>query len=133
MDHPRGCLSGGLFSVFVIFFAVFAFLGGCVTILDNICYEEMTRIMPIHPDAEIIRQDYNFFRPFGIGETSMELYVPLPPSDVRTWYGQTVAANRAREGTPDLARANFFVGMADRDLGEAGGSMVLMRGNCIQR
>lgn len=132
MDHPRGCLGGG-FSVFVIFFAVIGLLGGCVTVLDTICYEEMTRIMPIHPDAEVVREEYNFFRPFGLGETSLELYVPLPPAQVRTWYGQTVAANRAREGTPDLARANFFVGMADQSLGAEGGSMVLMRGTCVQR
>lgn len=130
MDHPQGCFGGGIFSVLVILFAVFGVVGGCVTVLDVICYEEMTRIMPIHPDAEVVREDYNFFRPYGVGETSIELWVPGEPADIRTWYGRTVAANRLREGTPDLARANFFVGRSDR---EEGGSMVLMRGNCVQR
>ncbi|MFW5747997.1 MAG: hypothetical protein ACOCYT_00130 [Chloroflexota bacterium] len=94
--------------------------------LDQMCVNEMKRFMPIYPDAEIISQEYNFLRPYGIGETVMLLYSADDSRTVGGWYGRHIGME-LREGR-NLVRNEWSVVRAE----DRQGSQIILYGRCVQ-
>jgi hypothetical protein len=122
-------------------------LGGCLAILvglmlcmavsvlglDRLCYESLSRRMPIYPGAEIRVNRYNLFTSRGMGETYLELYSPDPSDVVSEWYGRTTSATlreaaRTNDAIYRLARSERNVRRAE----DGEGALIELYGTCAQ-
>lgn len=79
----RGCLA-----ILGIFAAMLACTGIGLGVVDYTCVNEANIWMPYYPDAEVAREAYNVFRPFGVGQTLVELRTQDSEATVREWYSQ---------------------------------------------
>ncbi|GIL12642.1 MAG: hypothetical protein BroJett038_13620 [Chloroflexota bacterium] len=130
-DRPSGCSRRALTGLGVVALGVF----GCIIVmflgLDAACYSAMTRKIPIYPEARVTMERHNFLRAFGMGETVMVLDTDDPSSEVRDWYGRTVAANyRSAQTNRDpfwfMASAQWSVTTAE----DGSGAQIVLSGVC---
>lgn len=75
------CLTLTLITVGIIL-CIVAVLG----IVDQGCVDAANDWIPYYPNATIIKEEYTYLRPFGIGNTSVELRSPDSRSTVFRWY-----------------------------------------------
>ena len=78
----RGCLIVNLLMVVSTFACI---LFGYVT-ADVLCVQHADPWLVDYEGSELVREDYSFVRPFGIGRTTRVLYVDENPNVVRAWY-----------------------------------------------
>ena len=123
-DHVRGTLGGLiLVSIFVGISFVLA-----VAFLDSQCHTQITRWLPLYPDAEIVSLEHDFFRPQAMGRTVMVLRSPDDAITTRRWYADVWETEADRDPNRGLAIVNFQVN-ADPD-GE--GSLVVLTSSCVR-
>ena len=98
------------------------------TVIDQKCLADSTRWLPDYPKATLVSQEYDFLRPFGIGETVRQLYSPDAANVVRRWYGEAWA--KIGEENPDLglAQPGYIVSEADST-----GSTIMLYSECASR
>jgi hypothetical protein len=65
--------------------------------IDATCTGEADLWLVDYPDAELVSEQYDFVRPFGIGITTRVLHTPDAQSTVRVWYSNQ-QRETAREG-----------------------------------
>ncbi len=124
MDHPQGCgtrpLAGCLILMvgMVITFSVF------IIGFDARCHYELNRLLPRYPGSELVYEDYNFFRPFGIGRTIIHLHSDEEFLTVGSYYGtirlNVISTRRLSTGRHSAVRA------------EDGGTDIYLIGACMQ-
>jgi hypothetical protein len=110
--------------------------GVIVTVMDGICYDGLTRRLPTYPGAQVLNVRYNLFRPYGMGNTVVQLYSADDQDTVRAWYArQTGTLLRAliesRAPGDNLVRT---ITQSQFDVTEAAdgtGSQILLFGTCV--
>lgn len=117
----------------MIVLAVLLCSGGTVLTLDQLCYITLSNRLPIYPGAEIRVERHNFFRPFGMGETYVELHTPDDGDTVGRWYGETAGrysreAVRTNNFTYRLASAERSFRRAEDEVG----TFIQLYGACAQ-
>ncbi|TVR24389.1 MAG: hypothetical protein EA396_01480 [Anaerolineaceae bacterium] len=125
MDHsPPGCTSRPLVGCFIIFLVMICSVSSFVLVGDQMCRNELNSYLPPYPDAELIYTDYNFIRPFGIGQTVKQYYSEDDPITIRAWYGPFIAE---RSRTRRLTRGEYHAVRAD----DGEGSYIFLVGRCF--
>lgn len=118
----------------IVILTLFLFCGGtllCTGIfylgLDFVCVNDAQTWIPPYPDAEVVSEDYNFLRPFGVGITQIQLYTTDARQDIVSWYGQ------ARSGlginATSLATMNYTISEAD----DGEGHIISLSSECAWR
>src|SRR5215470_13853021 len=91
-ERPYGCSRRAGLGCLLILALLFGCVGTSMLVIDAGCHNSMTQKIPIYPGAQVVSTKYNFFRPFGMGETLVLLTTDDAPDVVRNWYGTTVGA-----------------------------------------
>ncbi len=125
-------LSGCLLVIILI-----AICGGTLTFaMDTMCYAGLTQRMPIYPGAEIVNEEHNMFRSFGMGNTTLTLFTPDDPETVRAWYAVRNGAwlRQSLQSTDAGARmlrtfSQYQFDVTESPSGE--GSQVILFGTCV--
>lgn len=128
-------LNGGFGCLLVIILIVIC--TGTITLaLDNICYAGLTQRIPIYPGAEIVNEEHNMFRQFGMGNTTITLITPDDPDTVRSWYASrngTWLRQNLQSSDPGARLLRTF-SQYQFDVTEAPngeGSQVILFGTCV--
>lgn len=74
-----------------------------VLLMDQACYSDITSRQMMYPDAEIVFADYDFFRPRGMGYTTLILQTDDDEETLKQWM---------RERNLELLRAERYRGLA---------------------
>ena len=74
-----------------------------VLIIDQVCYMDITSRQTMYPDAEIVAETYDMFRPRAMGMTTLVLQTDDDEETLKQWL---------RERNLELLRANRFRGLA---------------------
>lgn len=92
LDHhtttPQPIGFGCLVTTLAMIVGTFLCIGSLALAIDGSCVRDANRWLVDYPDSEVVTEDYNFLRPFGLGETTRILYTPDPVRDVRLWYNR---------------------------------------------
>ncbi|MFP4322930.1 MAG: hypothetical protein ACLFTK_10800 [Anaerolineales bacterium] len=93
----------------------FVFFGGGTVFIDQTCISQTRTYMPLYPNAEVVSEEYTYFRPFGIGETRVIMRTADAEGAVRRWYREIrrEAYRETGEGMPGLAQIRMGVIEAD--------------------
>lgn len=133
MERNSGCSLRALGGCLVIILGVFLCVGVTFVTIDQLCYDTLTNRLPMYPESDVLTQRHNLFRPFGMGETYIELYSADDRDTVQRWYG-TTAGRYSREAvrTGDfkyrLANAQRAFVRADDGVG----TFIQLYGACAQ-
>ena len=105
---------------------------GCVSVtvigLDAACYRDVTAWLPVYPDAEIISQSNEFFRPWAMGRTNMLLYTDDDYNTVNRWYIEQLTAVSAVQPDRGIARTDWRL----RRDAERGGTLIQLSSECAR-
>jgi hypothetical protein len=117
---------GTLVIIFAIMLcAVVAMLG-----IDGACVADMGPRLPTYPNATITRQQHNFFRQFGMGESVTVLHSDDSVDVVRAWYSKTVGAieydDLQKGAIRHLGNTSWKVNEED----DGKGSQIILAGDC---
>lgn len=118
----RGCLLSGL----AIVLALLVCGGSVIAFYDVRCTQDASVWIPIYPESEIIRQQYNGIRPFGVGVTLVRLQTQDDESVVQSFYVETQRALRAADVEPLQARVSYLV-----EESPEGGATVDLLSQCV--
>jgi hypothetical protein len=124
MDHPEGFGRSALSGCLLLVAGMSVFIVGFIFLLDSRCHYELTRMLPPYPEAELVYEDYNFFRPFGMGRTIIQMHSNDDFQTVGAFYGkiygELVRTRRVSSGRYNAVRA------------EDGGTRITLSGACFQ-
>ena len=98
---------------------------------DRICYGNLSRRLPIYPNATVTSRTHNLFTEFGMGNTVVVLDSPDPPDNVRSWYAVETGSyvrESLRNNTPFFRMAQ---GSATINSNGSGGSQIILYGTCV--
>jgi len=130
MEERRGC-SWRVF--FVIIFGIVACAGVTTLVGDAMCYDILSKRLPLYPSAEITFERASIRR-YGMGETILILDSDDPSSVVREWYGR-YTGSLARQVQEDNARRVFFgftkAAWSVTTAEDGTGSQILLSGACM--
>ena len=73
-----------------------------VLLFDQVCYMDITDRQTMYPDAEIVAETYDMFRPRAMGMTTLVLQTDEDEETLKQWL---------RERNLELLRANRFRGL----------------------
>lgn len=119
----RGC-----FGVTGLIFALsFACMGAFVAYMDFSCARDIGWEIAPYPNAEIIDQSHNFFRPFAMGVTVMQQRSEDPPETVKAWYDNLRFRTSARLRVNSMATVLLDVQPAP----EGEGSLIALASSCM--
>lgn len=104
--------------------------------VDRVCYEGLSRRLPIYPGAEIVFRTHNLFNEFGMGNTVITLYSPDPPDVVRAWYARESGAylREALQSSDPIIQASRRIAQGDWSVAPAEdgvGSQIILFGTCV--
>jgi hypothetical protein len=122
----RRVLAGCLIIAFAIFLCTSVSLLG----INQVCINNLNRLLPFYPGSRVVSERHNFISSFGMGETVIELYAPENYKVVTAWYGRTVGAymrERLQTGGINLGDGNWAVTEAEDGVG----SQVLLYAKCV--
>ena len=74
-----------------------------VLLMDQVCYSDITSRQMMYPGAEIVFEDYDLFRPRGMGYTTLVLQTDDDEETLKQWL---------RERNLELLRAERYRGLA---------------------
>ncbi len=81
---------------------VFACIAATTVALDRLCVEVLRWRIPVHPEARIVRQTYNFLTPNGLGQSVTTYFVTGDPREVESWFNRQIGERlRALEKEPE--------------------------------
>lgn len=81
---------------------VFACIAATTVALDRLCVEVLQWRIPVHPEARIVRQTYNFLTPNGLGQSVTTYFVPGDPREIELWFNRQIGERlRALEKEPE--------------------------------
>jgi hypothetical protein len=121
-----------LLSLILIALAVSLCIGSTVTAIDSLCYAAQAPLLPYYPGARVVRINTSAPRPFGWGETVVQLESDDDPSTVRDWYGGRFGRALGERADGPLAfmsgtaRTSYRVRRAD----DGTGSTITLRATC---
>jgi hypothetical protein len=118
----RGCLLSGL----AIMLALVVCGGSIMAFYDVRCSQDANAWIPIYPESEIIREQYNGIRPFGVGVTLLRLQTEDDETTVESFYVETQRALRRADAEPLEARVSYFV-----EASPEGGATVDLLSQCV--
>lgn len=81
----------------------FLFILLFVLLMDQVCYSDITSRQMMYPGAEIVFEDYDLFRPRGMGYTTLVLQTDDDEETLKLWL---------RERNLELLRAERYRGLA---------------------
>jgi hypothetical protein len=131
MDNnmPRGCLHT-IRNGMIIMLLVLACGGSSILGIDVMCYNSLSKRLPIYPDSERTFAKHSFLRAFGMGETLIILETDDPIDVVRQWYGTTVGkVSRANRDNPvffGVSSAAWSVAKSE----DGTGTQIVLSGVC---
>jgi hypothetical protein len=99
------------------------FVGG-VAVLDIGCANDASLWIPPYPDAELIAEDFDYLRPFGIGSTTQEYFTTDDFVTVNRWYTGQSRKALAEGGSRTIAT------MRKRILDEEDGTRIFLISSC---
>ncbi len=114
---PLITLAAVLLCIAAVFFA-----------LDRRCSADIARWLPLYPNAQLVEEQYNAFRPRSVGTTLTVMKSPDDPDTVRRWYSRQRAKEDAIDPSRGLATANVSVS----ENPDGPGSMIYLYSQCAQ-
>ncbi|MCY4526811.1 MAG: hypothetical protein OXB89_09400 [Anaerolineaceae bacterium] len=81
----------------------FAIIALFVLLIDQVCHMDITSRQMMYPDAEIVSQEFDLWRPRALGYTTLVLQTDEDEETLRQWL---------RERNLELLRAERFRGLA---------------------
>jgi hypothetical protein len=126
---PRGCLrtlrTGVVILLLVLACGTVSTLG-----IDAMCYNTLSKRLPVYPDSKRTFEKHNFLRAFGMGETLIILETDDPPDVVRDWYGHAVgkAASENRDNPVFFGVSSAAWSVTKSEDGS--GSQIILSGVC---
>ena len=128
--RPYGCSGKAILVTLGIIILVSLCGGVSMLAVDGICWNGLSKKLPIYPNATITFQRHNFLREFGIGTTVIILDSDDSVATVREWYGRTVAAASSSANNDPLYY--IPVGRYSVTRAEDGtGTQIILSGDCI--
>lgn len=133
MNQGRG---RGTLGCIAVMLALVLCSGVVVTVMDGICYDGLTRRMPTYPGAQLVSVRYNLFRPYGMGNTVVQLSSSDDENTVRAWYARqtgTLLRQMVESRAPGdnllrtITQSQFDVTAAE----DGTGSQILLFGTCV--
>jgi hypothetical protein len=125
-DAPSMGCRGCLLSALAIVLALVVCGGSVMAFYDVRCTQDANAWLPIYPESEIIREQYNGIRPFGVGVTLVRLQTEDDEATVQSFYVETQRALRRADAEPLEARVSYFV-----EASPEGGSTVDLLSQCV--
>jgi|GEM_PF-1356458 len=83
---PGRLLRQTIFSILVILLAIMLCSIVSVLTIDELCHSEIERTLPLYPNAELVSQQNEFFRPRAMGRTYVVMATTDLVADVSQWY-----------------------------------------------
>jgi len=126
----------GAFGCLLVIVLIMICAGTITFTLDNVCYAGLTQRMPIYPGAEIVNEEHNMFRQFGMGNTTLTLITPDDQDTVRAWYAGRNGTwlRQSLQSDDPSARLLRTFSQYQFDVSEAPGgvgSQVILFGTCV--
>ncbi len=90
-------------TVFTMILGAIIFVALIVLLFDQVCYMDITDRQTMYPDAEIVSQEYDLFRPRAMGITTLVLQTDDDEETLKQWL---------RERNLELLRAERWRGLA---------------------
>lgn len=100
---PSRLLRQTIFSTLVILLAIMLCSIVSVLTIDELCHSEIERTLPLYPQAELVSQQNEFFRPRAMGRTYVVMATTDLAVDVSQWY-RSHRLKLARQGQDKSGR-----------------------------
>lgn len=83
-----GSIRRTIIGIFAIIIGIMVCTVVSVVAMDAYCSSDIEHWLPVYPGAEerVAETEHDFFRPRGMGRTSMVFYTPDDTVTVRRWY-----------------------------------------------
>jgi hypothetical protein len=99
---------------------VLACIAATTVALDRLCVEVLQWRVPVHPEARIVRQSYNFLTPNGLGQSVTTYFVKGDPREIELWFNRQIGERlRALDQAPErsfyyrISAVSKIVGVAE--------------------
>lgn len=112
-----------MLAAIAIFFAFLFFW------VDRTCHSAISQWLPYYPDAKVISEDHNFFRPQGMGLTVITLGSEDDSETVKQFYRDNNIAMLRGGVSRGLAALDWNV---EEDPDNVGGSLIYLFSECGQ-
>src|SRR5687768_8558084 len=112
MSHEGRHYSLGscLTTVIIILVIIFACSTSLIVVVDTNCASKAQTWIPPYPNGQIVRENHNFLRLFGMGVSERIMTSPDDPQTIQTWYNEdrrgVSAAGFGRYFSMDIASAD---------------------------
>jgi hypothetical protein len=83
---PGRLLRQTIFSILVILLAIMMCSMISVLTIDQLCHSEIERTLPLYPNAQMVSQQNDFFRPRAMGRTYVVMATTDLAPNVSQWY-----------------------------------------------
>ena len=125
----RGSRRMGCFTLLLIVMGVIVCSATLTFVFDSKCASDIQTWMPPYPGAEVLELDYDFFRPFAMGETEAVLRTVDDARTVRNWY----VTHQRELDEADVDRGIATMNYSLRDDDEKGGTYIYLYTECASR
>jgi hypothetical protein len=99
---------------------VFICIAATTVALDRLCVEVLQWRVPVHPEARVVRQSYNFLTPNGLGQSVTTYFIEGDPREIELWFNRQIGERlRALDREPErsfyyrISAVSKIVGLAE--------------------
>jgi hypothetical protein len=113
MQKNLGCLRQTLIGCLMIIVGIFACTVVSVVGIDMVCYNNIEEKLPLYPQAVVVSQESGFFRPRGMGMSTVVMTTTDAAKDVRKWYSDHLREVEKQSYDEQTRRRTAPLGLAN--------------------